>query len=359
MHPQTLVPDTLHHAIQEHSVTRLARRPAPSHLNSCSISKHLAPWGHSLSCPVWLLCLVGFLPLISIIDVMRYIMLGLLRARQACLCQEFGSGNDAKPCIQPHTASLFSIHPLVTKFHHAALWDLWRWPTWWNMHGRCCSGPRRGYPGSTNHAKTCLATLLPRIWKPSFGSTFSIFSHWFNISFSQNTQEAGPYIWRSPERDCIYFMQVATFITQNWYIYTIWSCAPCRIDIGTDEFHSYTEEGFFTIRCRNRLWGGVWSDMTTEQVSGRLTWVCRITDNTVAKWVCVSLYTPCTPTEELNGSQTESSEQYCEAFHHKDLKPAQQADLGPFMWSIEIHQLLCGHYHGDLVSLSSVITGDS
>ena len=156
--------------------------------------------------------LVGFLPLISIIDVMRYIMFGLLRARQARECQEFGSANDVRPCIQPHIASSFSIHPLVTKLHHAALRDLWRWPVWWTMHGRCCTGPRIGYPGSTIYAKTCLVTLLPRIWKPSFESTFSILSHWFNISSNQNTQEADPYIWRSPERDCIYFMQMATFI---------------------------------------------------------------------------------------------------------------------------------------------------
>ena len=161
-------------------------------------------------------------------------------------------------------------------------------------------------------------------------------------------QEAGSYIWRSPERDCIYIMQVATFIMQYWCIYTIWSCAPCRIDIGKDEFHSYTEEGFFIIRCSNRLWGGAWSDMTTEQVSGWLTWECRITENTLAKRVCVSLFTPCSPTEEPYGSQTKSSEQHCEACHHKALRPAQQADLRQFMWSIEAHLLLYGHYNGDL-----------
>ena len=238
-------------------------------------------------------------------------MFGLIRA----LCEEFCSANDVRPCIQPHTASSFSIHPLVCEIYEDDLHGE-------KMHGRCCTGPRSGYPGS------------------SFVSTFSIFSHWFNISSSQNTQEAGPYIWRSPERDCIYFMQVATFIMQNWCIYTIWSCAPCRIDIGKDEFHSYTEEGFFTIRCSDKLWGGVWSDIGTEQVSGRLTWDSRITENNLAKWVCVSLYTSCIPTEEPNGSQAESSQQYCEASHHKDLRPAQQTDLGQFMWSIEAHLLL-------------------
>ena len=70
-------------------------------------------------------------------------------------------------------------------------------------------------------------------------------------------------------------------------------------------------------------------------------------------------FTPCTQTKSPIAIQTESSEQYCEARHNKDLRPAQQADLGQFMWSIEAHLLLYGHYHGDLVSLSSGITGDS
>ena len=115
------------------------------------------------------------------------------------------------------------------------------------------------------------------------------------------------------------------------------------------------------LLCHPMKWqalGDVWSDMTTEQVSDRLTWKCRITENTLAKWVGVSLYTPCTPTEEPIGSQAES----CEACHHKDLTPAQQADLGQpnrQMWSIEAHLLLYGHYHGNLVSLSTGITGDS
>ena len=38
--------------------------------------------------------------------------------------------------------------------------------------------------------------------------------------------------------------------------------------------------------------------------------------------MCASLYTPRSPTEEPNGSQAESSEQFCEACRHKDLRPA-------------------------------------
>ena len=97
------------------------------------------------------------------------------------------------------------------------------------------------------YAKTCLVTLLPWIWKPSFGSSFSILYHWFSIPSSQ---EAGPYTWRSPERDCIYFMQVTTFIMQNWCIYTIRRCAPCRMDIDKDGFQYYTDRSHPVIMCR-------------------------------------------------------------------------------------------------------------
>ena len=204
-------------------------------------------------------------------------MFGLIRARQARLCQEFCSANDVSPCIQPHTASSFSIHPLVTLLHHTALRDLWRCPARWKMHGRCCTGPRSGYRGSTIYAKTCLVILLPWMKAHLWIHFFYTLPH-FIISSSQNAQEAVPYIWRSPERDCICFMQVVTFIMQNWCIYTIRSGGPCRIDIGKDEFHSYTEKGFI-IPCSGRLRGGVWSDMTTRKVSGRHTWECRITEN--------------------------------------------------------------------------------
>ena len=75
--------------------------------------------------------------------------------------------------------------------------------------------------------------------------------------------------------------------------------------------------------------------------------------------VCQFVYHRVPQIEEPNGSQAESSGQYCEACHHKDLRLAQQADLGQFMWSIEAHLLIYVHYHRDIVSLSSGITGDS
>ena len=124
--------------------------------------------------------LVGFLPSIAFIDVMRYVMFELLRAQEARLCQEFGSANDIRPCIQPHSTSsfpntaYFSIHPLVTKLHHTALQDLWGWLAWWKMHGRCCTGLTSGYPGSTIYAK-CVLTLLPGYESPALGPVFLYF----------------------------------------------------------------------------------------------------------------------------------------------------------------------------------------
>ena len=50
--------------------------------------------------------------------------------------------------------------------------------------------------------------------------------------------EAGPYIWRPPERDCIYFMQLATFIMENQSMYITVRCALCRMDMGKDECQS-------------------------------------------------------------------------------------------------------------------------
>ena len=113
--------------------------------------------------------------------------------------------------------------------------------------------------------------------------------------------------------------------------------------------------------CPGVVYGLIWPrtgiDMH-EMVYGGLTWGCTITENALSGCVPVCI-PPCTPIEEPNGHQAESSEQYCEACHHKDLRPTQQADLGQFIWSIEAHLLLYGHHSGDFVSLSSGITGDS
>ena len=107
MHPQTLVPDTLHYAIQQQcdktgKKTCFITFDQPLYIKVPSTMRSI----HELSSVV--ACLVGFLPLTSFIDVMRYVMFQLLWAQQACLCQDFSSANDVRSCIQPHTASPFS-----------------------------------------------------------------------------------------------------------------------------------------------------------------------------------------------------------------------------------------------------------
>ena len=138
-----------------------------------------SPMRSMFELPSMVACLFGLFPLISFIDVMRYVMFGLLRAQQANLCHEFGSANDVRPCIQPHTARSFpntagfGIHPLVLKVNHTALQDLWGCPAWW----RCMTDAVED-PGSTIYAKTCsVVTLLPWIWTPSFWFSFSILFH--------------------------------------------------------------------------------------------------------------------------------------------------------------------------------------
>ena len=106
------------------------------------------------------------------------------------------------------------------------------------------------------------------------------------------------------------------------------------MDMGKDEFHSYTQEGFFTIRCSDRFWvvSGLtwphnrywhaqrWFLMGSHEGAQlqRTLWLSGCGP------VCIS---PFAPVEERNGHQAESSEQYCEACHHKGFRPAQQADL--------------------------------
>ena len=87
---------------------------------------------------------------------------------------------------------------------------------------------------------------------------------------------------------------------------------------------------------------------------------CGITENTLTKWACALSFCtpPCTPVEKFNGSQTESSAQHGEASYHTDLRPMQQADLWQFIEKLEVHLLRYEHHGGDIISLSSGITGE-
>ena len=114
-------------------------------------------------------------------------------------------------------------------------------------------------------------------------------------------------------------MQVDAFIMQNWCIYTIWRCAPCWMDMGKDEFHSYTEEGFFLYPMQRQVlgWCLVWHDQRTGiDMHKNGFWWAHMREGAELQrtlWLsgCVPVcIPPCTPIEEPNGSQAESSEQY-------------------------------------------------
>ena len=112
----------------------------PAAVNQSTKYHEVNPWAVQCS------CLSSWCPSIDTLHRCNE-MFGFLRALQAHLCQEFGSSNDVRPCIQPHTTNSFPntagfvFHSLVTKLHRTALQDLWGWPTWWKMHGWCCTGP--------------------------------------------------------------------------------------------------------------------------------------------------------------------------------------------------------------------------
>ena len=104
----------------------------------------------------------------------------------------------------------------------------------------------------------------------------------------------------SPEKMYLYHASGLVHYAKLVYLYHL--KMSTLQDMDKDEFHSYTEESLLTIRCSDRFWGGVWCDMATEQaltrtkmVSGELTWGCRITENTLAKWACASFYTTVYP----------------------------------------------------------------
>jgi len=59
-----------------------------------------------------------------------------------------------------------------------------------------------------------------------------------------------------------------------------------------EEFEAFTSRGYFTVRRTDKMWGGIWTDLTVEQVlmramktSGGLTRDRGITESVVSRWV--------------------------------------------------------------------------
>ena len=198
-------------------------------------------------------CLVGFLQLISLINVIIYIMVRLLRAQQACVCQDFGSANDVRPCTQPCTASSFlhspgfSINPLATKpitqlckiyedgLHDGkcmkdAVQDLGVVTLDQQFVQKCAW--QHCYPGYENPA-LCRAFL----YFPT-GSTF----HPVGMQ-RRLVPTSGDRITRTR----MYLYHASGYIHYAKLVHLYHLQMFTLQDMDKDEFHSYTEEGFLTI----------------------------------------------------------------------------------------------------------------
>ena len=145
------------------------------------------------------------------------------------------------------------------------------------MRGKCCTGPRSGYPGLTTYAKRCLVTLLPWVFIQS-ECTGGVSLH---LEITRKRlhlfHESGHIHYAKLVN--LYHQKMCALHGQGWIPF---------LNRGRLLYHL----------IQRQVLGGVWSDMTTERVltrtklvSGGLIWGCRITENTLAKWVLASLYT--------------------------------------------------------------------
>ena len=160
--PPTVVPYTLHYAMQGHGVTRLVRRPALSHLISPFISKPRKSWGQALNWPVWLFVLVASICWcpwwvqsdISCqeVDIKRFGSLYMPRIQWYKWYQDMYT---TVHCELISWHSRLSIHSFQILWYPrwdwscTALQALWGCPAWGTLYSWCCGGPSRGFSGST------------------------------------------------------------------------------------------------------------------------------------------------------------------------------------------------------------------
>ena len=136
-------------------------------------------------------------------------------------------------------------------------------------------------------------------------------------------------------------------------------------DLNSEVESMFVESGYFTIRRTDKLWSGVWSDMTIEQVlmramkaTGGLTGGRGISESTLARWIKALplTVTLCNSLEDFAGVVHEASEQ------HKELRPSRQTkdneDVDRFIEWLTSHSPFEARPTDMLVSLSTGVIAD-
>jgi len=143
--------------------------------------------------------------------------------------------------------------------------------------------------------------------------------------------------------------------------------------IPKEDMKAFKDNGYFTIRRTNKLWSGVWSDMTIEQVlrrsmktSGGLTRGRGITESTISSWIhCMPLSIPlCEALEVFTQPRIDFSEQHEDEIYkeHKGLRRATKnhdaVDLDKFIGWLKAHSPFFESYNGKLLSIFSGTIAD-
>ncbi|GBN80136.1 hypothetical protein AVEN_133765-1 [Araneus ventricosus] len=94
------------------------------------------------------------------------------------------------------------------------------------------------------------------------------------------------------------------------------------------EYETFTKDGYFTIRCTDKFWSGIWSNQTIEQTlmktmesSGGLTRGRGITESVLMRWTLgmIHLHNVCEKVEKYCNITSVTSEQ------HVDMRPSRIA----------------------------------
>ncbi len=132
--------------------------------------------------------------------------------------------------------------------------------------------------------------------------------------------------------------------------------------MATDEFRQFTS-GYFTVRRSERVWAGVWTDMTIEQVlmkamktSGGLVRGRGMTDSVLSRWVLgmPGCYELGHRFEEFCGTDITSSEQHVDHRKSRQLRDGQ--DAGKLVDWFTLHPPLPDS--SELMSIGTGVVGD-